>query len=222
MTEEALAEVAAEQATPEASAGEGAQEQQPSGAETLLGKDAGEKPDESGADDAGKKEDDTEGQADIALELTVSDEFSAYADDFKAFQGEMAGWLKANPKATTMEALQAAANYQAKAVAAAQENITQEHAKQVKAWEKEARSLPDIGGDKFDENLGVAKAALDAFGSKELKALLDETGLGSNPHVISAFVKAGAALKSAPVAASGNPGVSDEHSLRNRYPSSQE
>lgn len=219
MTEEAQAAPVAEEVTAEAASGEGAQEQQPSGAETLLAKDTGEKPDENGADGAGEQEDNTESQPET-LELAVAEEFTAFADDFKSFQDDMAGWLKDNPQAGVKEALQEAANRQAKAVAEAKSGMEVAFKDQLKDWEKEARALPEIGGDKFDENLAVAKGALDAFGSPELTSLLNQSGYGSHPAVISMFVKAGAALKSAPVATNEKPSVSDEHSQRARYPSS--
>lgn len=62
------------------------------------------------------------------------------------------------------------------------------------AWEGEARADKEFGGEKFDENLAVAKKALDALATPELINLLNATGLGSNPDMIRAFYRAGQLL----------------------------
>lgn len=62
------------------------------------------------------------------------------------------------------------------------------------AWVEEAKADPDFGGDAFDENLAVAKSALDKVGSPELSRLLAESGLGDNVHVLKLFHKVGSAI----------------------------
>lgn len=62
--------------------------------------------------------------------------------------------------------------------------ITQLHVDTRAAWRKETAADPEIGGEKLAENLAIAKKALDGFGSDELKQLLNETGIGDNPHFI--------------------------------------
>lgn len=61
-------------------------------------------------------------------------------------------------------------------------------------WPDAAKADKEIGGDKFDENLSVAKAALDKFGTPELNAVLLKTGLGSHPELLRAFFRAGQAI----------------------------
>lgn len=61
-------------------------------------------------------------------------------------------------------------------------------------WLEESKSDKEFGGDKIQENLGVAKKALDTFGTPELRKLLEDTGLGNHPEVIRAFYKAGKAI----------------------------
>jgi len=61
-------------------------------------------------------------------------------------------------------------------------------------WAETAKADKEFGGEKFGENLAVAKKALDRFGSPEFTALLNETGLGNHPEFIRAFVKAGRAI----------------------------
>lgn len=61
-------------------------------------------------------------------------------------------------------------------------------------WEAQARADTEYGGDAFEENLGVAKKAVDAFATPELKKLLNETRLGSHPEMIRFMVRAGKAI----------------------------
>lgn len=63
-----------------------------------------------------------------------------------------------------------------------------------KQWADTARADAEYGGAKFDENLSVAKKALDTFGTPELKNLLKESRLGSHPEVIRLLFKAGKAI----------------------------
>jgi hypothetical protein len=67
------------------------------------------------------------------------------------------------------------------------------HATLVKGWADEVKTDKDIGGDKLAENLGVAKKALD-LGPPELKALLNESGLGNHPAVVKWAIAVGKAL----------------------------
>ena len=61
-------------------------------------------------------------------------------------------------------------------------------------WEASAKSDKEFGGDKLQENLGAAKRALDQYGTPELKALLNESGMGNHPEVIRAFYRIGKTL----------------------------
>lgn len=67
----------------------------------------------------------------------------------------------------------------------------EQHAKLVASWVEQIKTDPTIGGDKFDENLAVARRALDEFGSPELKDVLNASGLGNHPAVVKAFYNAG-------------------------------
>ena len=61
-------------------------------------------------------------------------------------------------------------------------------------WATAAKADPEFGGAKFDENVAIAKQALDTFGSPELKALLKESRIGNHPEVIRFMFKAGKAI----------------------------
>ena len=61
-------------------------------------------------------------------------------------------------------------------------------------WAESAKTDKEFGGDKLPESLASAKKALDAFGSPELKTLLNESGLGNHPDLIRFMVRAGQAI----------------------------
>ncbi len=61
-------------------------------------------------------------------------------------------------------------------------------------WAASAKADKEFGGDKFDENLGIAKKAIEAFGTPELRDVLRKTGLGNHPEVLRAFYRAGKAI----------------------------
>jgi hypothetical protein len=61
-------------------------------------------------------------------------------------------------------------------------------------WVASTKADKEIGGDKLDANLSVAKKALDTFGTPALRDLLNESGLGNHPEIIRAFYKAGKAI----------------------------
>lgn len=88
-------------------------------------------------------------------------------------------------------------------------------------WTDAVKADPELGGDKLDANLAIAKKAMDRFGSPELKTYLNETGLGDNPELVRFFFKAGKAIsedKHVP-GSSGNAAPRDH--ARTLYPNSK-
>lgn len=71
-------------------------------------------------------------------------------------------------------------------------------------WEDAVRNDKDLGGDKFDENIIAAQAALKALGTPELTELFRQSGLGSHPEVVRLFVRL------APLVREERPGVSGQ------------
>ena len=69
------------------------------------------------------------------------------------------------------------------------------HDKMVNEGEDGLRKHPVIGGEKFDENIAVAKRAIERFADPEMVKFLDESGFGSNPHVVLMMHKIGAAMQ---------------------------
>lgn len=60
---------------------------------------------------------------------------------------------------------------------------------QSEAWLTAAKSDPQIGGKEFEANAKLAQEAFAKFGSPELKAFIDQTGLGNHPELLKTFVK---------------------------------
>lgn len=67
-------------------------------------------------------------------------------------------------------------------------------ADQMQAWGDTARVDKEFGGAQFDANLGLAKQALDKFGTPELSTYLNEFGAGNHPEVIRLFYRIGKAI----------------------------
>ncbi|MBP6203347.1 MAG: hypothetical protein KA435_09860 [Azonexus sp.] len=79
----------------------------------------------------------------------------------------------------------------APAMAARQTEMLRETATE---WANSAKGDKEYGGDAFDANLSTAKKALDTFATKELKEMLESSGLGSHPEVIRMFYRVGMAI----------------------------
>lgn len=150
--------------------------------------------------------------------LTAPEGMEAHQEEFTAFAGTMSQWLKDNPNATAQDALAEAAKMQAQKVADATKGAQTAFENQVSEWETLARKDKDIGGDKFSENVAIAVKGLEKFGSPELKALLNQTGLGSHPEVIKAFHRVGKLVSDAGISGEARPGAGN--TLAARYPSS--
>jgi len=61
-------------------------------------------------------------------------------------------------------------------------------------WAEASKSDKEFGGAKLNENLAVAKTALDKFGTPELKQLINDSGIGNHPELIRFFYRAGKAI----------------------------
>lgn len=70
-------------------------------------------------------------------------------------------------------------------------------------WAASATADKEYGGDKLVESLSTAKKALDAFGTPELRTLLNDSRLGNHPEVIRFMVRAGKAISEDRMVTSG-------------------
>lgn len=58
-------------------------------------------------------------------------------------------------------------------------------------WRKETEADPEIGGAKLKETMFMASKVMNQYGSDELKAVLDSSGLGNHPTMVKFFAKLG-------------------------------
>jgi hypothetical protein len=58
-------------------------------------------------------------------------------------------------------------------------------------WVNQTKSDPELGGANLDATLGVARKAVDAYGSDSFKQFLNESGLGNHPEVVRFMAKVG-------------------------------
>lgn len=110
----------------------------------------------------------------IELDKSSSDEFVAIAKELKL----------------PTDAAKKLVDLEVKRVQAQQ----QAHTKLVESWAESVKADKEIGGDKLDENLGIARKAIDTFGTPELKELLNSTGMGNHPEVVKLAYRIGKAI----------------------------
>jgi hypothetical protein len=65
----------------------------------------------------------------------------------------------------------------------------------VEGWRAEAEKDPEIGGEKFQENLASARGAVKEFGSNEFRDMLNTTGVGNHPAMLKFLYRVGEELR---------------------------
>lgn len=88
----------------------------------------------------------------------------------------------------------------------------------VTRWADQTRTDAKIGRNALAAALHTARQAVDRFGGDRLRKALDETGLGSHPEIIRAFVKIGKATADLPKPGQKRPPAHEE-TMRAMYPS---
>lgn len=123
-----------------------------------------------------------------------------YADfafeEGKALDTELADDIKATAKelGLTQSQAQKLADLALKRTESAQSQQAEMLAQARDEWAGQAKADKEFGGDAIEANLATARKALDTFGTPELKALLNESGLGNHPEVIRFFYRSGKAI----------------------------
>ena len=96
-----------------------------------------------------------------------------------------------------------------------------QHTETVKGWLNEVKTDKELGGDKLAENLAVAKKTFDllpAEQSKELKTLLNQTGLEANPLFFRLFHAVGKALSEDKFVPGGTRSAAPKSQAERLYP----
>lgn len=149
-----------------------------------------EKPDdkESDSEDGDKKDEESKG---------APEEYEDFAmPEGVEISEEAAGELKTLAKELNLSQkdAQRIADLGAKQAARLAEQPSKVLAEARTEWEKQSRTDKEFGGKNVDTNLGVAKKAMDAYGTPELKTLLRESALGNHPEVIRFMFRVGKAI----------------------------
>lgn len=135
----------------------------------------------------------------VELDKAAADEFTAIAKELKLSQADA---QRIADVATKMQQKQA-----------------ETHVEMVKGWAESCKTDKEFGGDNLQQNMSVARKAIDTFGSPELKALLNKSGLGNHPEVVRFAFKAGKAISEDTFVQSGSRTPTPDTSLEKRlYP----
>lgn len=100
----------------------------------------------------------------------------------------------ATAKGITTEAAQAVAELMDKALVDSKAAQDAEYQQMRNDWLAAIKSDAEMGGAKFDANTAKATQVLDRFASPELRAALNNSGLGEFPEFMRMLVKIGAAM----------------------------
>ena len=142
--------------------------------------------------DSAKGNDESD-QAKAGDEPVVPEKYEFKAPDGREFdQGVLEQFSEvAKELKLTQDGAQKVIDKLSNAIAEKQANTMKAASEQ---WIQSVNADKEIGGAKLNENLSVAKKALETFGTPELRTLLNESGLGNHPEIIRAFFKAGKAI----------------------------
>lgn len=139
----------------------------------------------------------------VTLDAEALGEFEGLAKELKLTQEEAQKVADIGPKLAQKWAAQQAEAIQ---TAAAE-------------WAATSTADKEFGGDKLAENLAVSKKALDAFGTPELKALLNDSRLGNHPEVIRFMYRAGKAISEDRMVTGGaGPATAQSTAAKTLYP----
>jgi hypothetical protein len=138
----------------------------------------------------------------VAMDAELLGEFEGIAKELKLSQEEA-------QKVTDIGA-KLAQKWEAK-----QADVIQQAAAE---WVTQATSDKEFGGEKLTESLAVAKKALNAFGTPELRALLDGSRLGNHPEVIRFMVRAGKAISEDRMVTGGTGPKANADTAKTLYP----
>lgn len=95
----------------------------------------------------------------------------------------------------TQEQSQKVIDLYAKQVQAGSEKQVDDFNQLMNDWRDKSQNDREFGGDKFNESVKTARAAINEYGTPELKQLLEDHGVGNHPEVVRFMVRVGRTLK---------------------------
>ena len=104
--------------------------------------------------------------------------------------------------------------------------MSDQYNNRVAEWATEAKADKTIGGEALDENLGLAKRAIETFGDDDLAQIMaapsvenpDGLGLGNHPAMIRLFYRVGKSISESSLV-TGDSKVEGPSALERMYPS---
>jgi hypothetical protein len=119
--------------------------------------------------------------------------------------------------------------YDIERTANAQQSMAEAYSERISSWADATKVDKELGGEQLDENLGLAKKAMESFASPELAKLIDTPsadnpdglGLGNHPEVIRLFYRVGKAISESELV-TGDSKIEGPDSLQRMYPSMYE
>ena len=121
----------------------------------------------------------------------------------------------------TQDQAQKLVDFQAAQVEAGSAEQADAFGQMMTQWQTDSKNDNEFGGDKFDENVAIAQAAVTKFGTPELKQLLTDHGVGNHPEMIRFMYRVGK-LTQEDVPGGGNaPGGSPADRVSILYPNAK-
>ena len=145
------------------------------------GEGSGEGQGKEPAGDGGEKPDDKPAGAPEKYEIALPDGYTM----------DEATFTKAEPVLRELNLTNEQASKLAGVIAEVRASEAEAFVQQVQEWGNATIADPEIGGKALQENLQAGRRALATHGTPELKALLDNTGLGNHPEVVRFFTRIG-------------------------------
>jgi hypothetical protein len=141
------------------------------------GEGQGDKP----ASDGGEKPGDKPAGAPEKYEIALPEGLSLDESLFSAAEPVLRELNLSNEQATKL----------ASVIAEVRASEAEAFVQQVQEWGKTTQADPEIGGKALESTLTEGRKALAKHGTPELRALLDNTGLGNHPEVVRFFARVG-------------------------------
>ena len=158
------------------------------------------------AGDGGEKPDDKPAGAPEKYEIALPDGYTL----------DEATFSKAEPVLRELNLTNEQATKLAGVIAEVRASEAEAFVQQVQEWGKATTADPEIGGKALQETLQVGRRALATHGTPELRALLDNTGLGNHPEVVRFFARVGKTIPVEDSVVSGERSGSTGKSLAER------
>lgn len=177
-------------------------QQDQGGQESLLGAEGQTAADQSSGGDGADAESSPEGGDESAQQTGESSQTApdTYAD-FALPEGielDSAMLEAATPifkdLGLTQEQAQKLVDFQAKQVQASSQRQVDDFNQLMDDWQNQSKTDKEFGGDAFEKNTGIARLAIDKFGTPELKQLLNDHGVGNHPEMIRFMFRVGKLL----------------------------